>query len=58
MGNEPSHRNLYNIYLTGIKDPPDGCPADVPTVVGPVAAQYQDKLDKFNEKRTRGVHGR
>ena len=56
MGNEPSHRNLYNIFLSGIGDPPDSRPADVPTIVGPVDAQYQDKLDDFNERRTRGVH--
>jgi hypothetical protein len=55
VANEPG-RNLYNIFLTGKVSPPDGRPADVPTVVYPISADVVGKLHDLNEKRTRGVH--
>lgn len=54
VANVPSERNLYNMFITGIGDPPDGRPADVPTIIASV--DYEDKLVSFNEKRTRDVH--
>ena len=60
MGNQPAKRNQYNMFITGIGDPPDGEPSDVPTylpVGGPALSEsLQSKLDADNEKRLRGVH--
>ena len=55
VANQPG-RNLYNMFLTGIGSPPDGKPADVPTIVYPVSSDLASRLHADNEKRTRDVH--
>ena len=57
VANEPAKRNLYNTYLTDVgSSAPQGYPADIPTVVATVADNHRDKVDSFNEHRTRGIH--
>ena len=60
VASEPSARNLYNIFVTGGSDPPDGYPVDVPLVpaeeVGPALSETAlDHLETFNRKRSEGV---
>ena len=60
VASEPSARNLYNIFVMGGSDPPDGYPVDVPLVpaeeVGPALSETAlDHLETFNRKRSEGV---
>ena len=59
--NDPTVGNLYNMFLTGVGDPPDGQPADVRTIpnvlsVSQSGRDYPDMVDTYNEKRTRGIN--
>ena len=60
VANVPTLGNDYNIFITGVGSPPDGRPADVPTIAAdhfPTSPRdYEGYVDTYNEKRTRGVN--
>ena len=60
VANVPDAQNLYNLFVTGDGDPPDGEPADIPTIpnnyVKVGSRDYPRFVDALNEHRTRGIH--
>ena len=60
VANVPELGNDYNIFLTGVGSPPDGRPADRPTIPAnhfPTSPRdYEGYVDTYNEKRTRNVN--